>query len=69
MQVLTRNALKGTVKHISLGRVNAEVTLEIVPGVEITAVITRITAERLGLEEGKSAYAIVKPSEVEITLG
>jgi molybdopterin-binding protein len=68
MNVSARNLLKGTVKQIVLGAVNAEVTLEIAPGIEVTSVITKASAERLGLEVGKQAYAVIKSSDVMIAV-
>lgn len=64
MQISARNTLKGTVKAIKLGEVNAEIVLEIAGGLELTSTITRSSAERLGLEVGKAAYALVKSSDV-----
>lgn len=68
MQVSARNAFKGTVKQIHPGAVNSEVVLEIAPGVEVTAIITKSSAEKLGLEEGKQAYAVIKSSDVMISV-
>ena len=64
MQISARNTLKGTVKSIKLGEVNAEIVLEIGGGQYLTSTITRTSAERLGLEVGKSAYALIKSSDV-----
>lgn len=66
MQLTARNVLKGTIKHVSLGTVNAEVTLEINPGVEITAMVTKTSAETLALAPGKEAYAVIKAGHVMI---
>ncbi len=66
MKVSARNALKGKVKALVIGAVNAEVTVEVAPGVEVVAVITKSSAENLGLAEGKEVYAIVKASDVMI---
>ncbi|QZZ20589.1 molybdopterin-binding protein [Leptothermofonsia sichuanensis E412] len=66
MEISARNALKGSVKAIALGAINAEVTVEVSPGVEITAVITKASAEKLGLTEGKTVYAVIKSSDVMI---
>jgi len=68
MKLSARNTLKGTVKSISLGAVNAEVTLEIAPGFEITSVITKASAEHLGLAEGSTAYAVIKASDVMVAV-
>lgn len=66
MQISARNTLKGTIKKITLGAVNAEVIIEISQEVEIVPIITNSSVERLGLTEGKIAYAIVKASDVMI---
>jgi len=68
MKISARNTIKGTVKKLTLGAVNAEVTLEIFPGVEIVSVITNSSAEKLGISEGKEAYAVIKSSDVMIGL-
>ncbi|NJK61640.1 MAG: TOBE domain-containing protein [Synechococcaceae cyanobacterium SM2_3_1] len=68
MNVSARNLLKGRVSQIVLGAVNVEVTLEIAPGLEVTSVITKASAERLGLEVGKEAYAVIKSSDVMIAV-
>lgn len=64
MKVSARNAIKGTVQKVVPGAVNTEITLEIAPGVEMTAIITKISAEELKISEGKMAYAVIKSSDV-----
>ncbi|WP_107667250.1 molybdopterin-binding protein [Cyanothece sp. BG0011] len=64
MKSSARNTIKGTVKKVEMGSVNAVVTLEVAPGVEISGMITKESAESLGLSEGKEAYAIIKASDV-----
>ncbi|PSB19191.1 transporter [filamentous cyanobacterium CCP1] len=68
MKISARNTLKGTIKAIEVGAVNTEVVLEVAPGVEITAVITKASTERLGLSVGKEAYAVVKASDVMVAI-
>ena len=68
MKLSTRNTLKGTVKKIELGAVSAEITLEIAPGVEVVSIITKSSAERLGLTEGKTAYTLIKATDVAIAV-
>lgn len=68
MQVSARNALKGTVKKIEVGSVNTEVTVEIANGVEVTAIITKSSAESLKLAEGSPVYAIIKATDVMIAI-
>lgn len=66
MKISARNILKGKVKELKTGAVNDEVIIEIAGGVEIVSVITKESAENLGLARGKSVYAIVKASNVMI---
>ena len=68
MKLSTRNTLKGTIKKIELGAVNAEITLEIAPDLEVISVITKSSAERLSLTEGKEAYALMKATDVAIAV-
>jgi molybdopterin-binding protein len=68
MEISARNALKGTIKAIEVGSVNTEVVIEVAPGVEITAIITKTSAEKLGLSVGKEAYAVVKSSDVMLAI-
>lgn len=68
LKVSARNVLKGTVKQIIEGAVNTEVTLEIAPGIEFLSIITKASAEELGLSEGKEAYAVIKSSNVMIAV-
>ena len=66
MEISARNTFKGTVKKVVHGAVNSEVTIEVAPGVKMTAIITKSSAERLGLAEGKEAYAVVKATDVMV---
>jgi molybdopterin-binding protein len=68
MEISARNSLKGTVKKVVIGTVNTEVTLEIAPGVELVSIITKSSAEKLGLIEGKEAYAVIKSSDVIVAV-
>jgi molybdopterin-binding protein len=68
METSARNSLKGTVKKVIPGSVNTEITLEITPGVEVVSIITKSSAERLSLSEGKTAYAVVKASDVMVAI-
>lgn len=66
MQLSARNQLTGTVKKIVEGAVNSEVTIEVAPGVEITAVVTKSSVARLGLKESSPAVAVIKASSVMV---
>ena len=66
MEISARNQLKGKVTAVDLGAVMANIKVEITePGV-ITAVITKESAEKLGLAEGDDVAAIIKSTEVII---
>jgi molybdopterin-binding protein len=66
MKTSARNMLKGKVKQVKPGVVNTEVIVELPGGSEIVSIITKESADRLGLEVGKEAYAIIKASNVMI---
>jgi molybdopterin-binding protein len=63
MQLSARNQLNGTVSNVELGAVMAEVTVD-VNGQPIVSVITRASAERLGLAEGQPVTVFIKATEV-----
>ena len=64
MKLSARNQLKGTVTKVDLGPISAEVVLDLGGGQTIVAVITRSSAEAMGLAVGQTAYAVVKASSV-----
>jgi molybdopterin-binding protein len=66
MDISARNSLKGKVKRIQPGAVNTEVTVELAIGLEVVAIITKESAERLNLTKGKEVYAVIKASDVMI---
>ena len=66
MKISARNMLKGEVKKVTTGAVNDEVIIELPGGVEIVSIITKASADNLGLTVGKEAYAIIKASNVII---
>lgn len=68
MKISARNALKGTIKSILKGPVNAEVVIDIGNGVLVTSMITSHAVENLALKEGQTAYAVVKASEVMVAV-
>jgi molybdopterin-binding protein len=68
MKISARNTLKGIVKSVVTGAVNDEVTIEVAPGVEVTAIITKASAENLGVATGKTVYALIKSSDVMIAV-
>lgn len=68
MKLSARNTFSGTIKKVELGAVSAEITLEIAPGLEIVSIITKASAERLELAEGKTAYGFIKSTDVAIAV-
>jgi len=64
VKLSARNVLKGKVKSIKQGAVNSEIVVQLPGGHEITSIITKASAENLGLKEGKDVYAIIKASNV-----
>ena len=66
MKISARNVLKGTVKSVTEGAVNDEVVIVLPGGQEIVSVITKNSADSLGLTPGKEAYAVVKASNVMV---
>jgi molybdopterin-binding protein len=66
MKISARNVLSATVKSITPGAVDTEVVVELAPGIEIVSIITKKSAESLGLKPGGKAYAVVKASSVMI---
>ena len=68
MKLSARNVLKGRVVAITPGAVNVEVVIEIAPSVQVVSIITKSSAESLGLAVGKEAYAVVKASSVMVAV-
>jgi molybdopterin-binding protein len=66
MKISARNILKGKVRQIKPGAVNTEVVIELPGGSEIVSIITKESADKLGLAVGKEAYAIIKATNVMI---
>jgi molybdopterin-binding protein len=68
MQLSARNVLQGTVKSVVHGAVNSEVSVQLPGGQELISVITKSSAERLGLAEGTQVAAVIKASNVMIAV-
>jgi len=68
VKLSARNMLKGKIIKIVHGAVNSEITLELPGGQQVVSIITKASAERLGLKEGMEAYAVIKASEVMIAV-
>ncbi len=61
-----RNRLEGVVREVKIEGLLAEVELDVTRGGRLVAVITRESAEALGLESGMSATAVVKATSVMV---
>ncbi|MFO1352877.1 MAG: molybdopterin-binding protein [Gammaproteobacteria bacterium] len=68
MRISARNILKGRVKKIEVGAVNSEIIIELPGGAEIVSVITKSSAEQLGLAINHEVYAVIKASNVMIAV-
>ena len=66
MKLSARNVLKVKIVKVIPGVVYSEVVLELSGGVQVVSIITKESAESLGLAVGKTAYAVIKASSVMI---
>ena len=65
MQLSTRNRLPGTITEVVKGEAAAKVTLRVGDN-HIVSLITRESADELGLEVGQEATVLVKATDVMI---
>ncbi len=61
-----RNSFRGVVREVKVEGLLAQVELDVTEPSRLVAVITRESAEELGLEPGMSAAAVVKATSVMI---
>ena len=66
MKLSARNQLKGKIVEVKKGATTAHVRIDIGNGNVVTASITNESADELGLAPGKTAYAIIKASNVMV---
>jgi len=66
MKVSARNVLPATIKTVTPGAVDSEVIMELAPGIEVVSIITKTSAEKLGLKPGAKVHAIIKAPNVMI---
>lgn len=64
IRLSARNSLKGKVSAIEIGAVNAEVTVTLVGGSKVSAILTREAVAELSLADGVEVTAIIKASHV-----
>jgi molybdopterin-binding protein len=65
MQISTRNRLPGTITEVVKGEAAAKVTLRVGDN-HVVALITRESADEIGLEVGREVTALVKATDVMI---
>ena len=66
LRTSARNALRGVVTGIKTDAVSADVTLAVAPRTSLRAIITRRSADELGLCPGRDALALIKASLISI---
>lgn len=64
MKLSARNQIKGRITNIEKGTVNDVVVLDIGNNNTISAMVTSGSVNRLGLQVGSEAYAVIKASAV-----
>jgi molybdopterin-binding protein len=67
MKISARNRLKGRIVEVRKGQTTAHVRID-VSGAIVTASITNEAVDELGLQPGKTAYAVVKASDVMVAV-
>ncbi|HUA22286.1 MAG TPA: TOBE domain-containing protein [Bryobacteraceae bacterium] len=65
MKLSARNQLPGTVESIQIGTIMAHVNVKVGENL-IESVITRTSAEELGLKKGDPVRVVIKSTEVMI---
>jgi molybdopterin-binding protein len=66
MTLSARNHLQGTIEEVQFGDVLAHVTVKVAGGT-IESVITRRSAQEMGLKKGDTVTAVIKATEVMIS--
>jgi molybdate transport system regulatory protein len=68
MALSARNQLPGTIEEIQIGDIMAHVVVKVGSNL-VESVITRTSAEELGLKKGDAVKVVVKSTEVMIQKG
>jgi molybdate transport system regulatory protein len=69
MRTSARNQLRGSVKAIRRGAINADVLLDIGDDLDICANITNESVDDLALAPGREAFALIKASFIILAVG
>jgi molybdate transport system regulatory protein len=64
MKTSARNQFSGKVTEVKRGAVNDEIEIEIAQGHHLVAIVTRESADTLGLAPGATAIALIKSSSI-----
>ncbi|MFZ0679036.1 TOBE domain-containing protein [Candidatus Binatus sp.] len=68
MALSARNHLKGEITEVILGTVTALITVKVGDNI-VESVITKRSAEEMGLKKGDKVIAVIKATEVMIQKG
>jgi molybdopterin-binding protein len=68
MALSARNHLKGEITEVVLGTVTALITVKVGDNI-VESVITKRSAEEMGLKKGDKVTAVIKATEVMIQKG
>lgn len=68
MQSSARNQFAGHIREVRGGDVEAQVRIEIAPGLEVTGVLTQDSVQRLRLRPGGEVLVLVKSSSVMLAV-
>lgn len=66
MKLSARNQIQGVVTEVIRGATTSHVRIDIGGGTIVTASITNAAVDELGLVPGKTAYAVIKASDVMV---
>ena len=69
MKTSARNQFAGPIVAIKEGVVDTEVTVELAPTLQLTAIVTRESAENMQLSMGRDVLAFVKASSILLLVG
>lgn len=69
MKTSARNQFAGPISAIKEGVVDTEVTLQLGPKLAVTAIVTRESADNMGLALGRDVLAFVKASSILLMTG
>ncbi len=67
-ELSARNHFRGVIRSIEVDRLLAKVEIDVTEPARVVAIITRESAEELGLKPGMSAAGVVKATSVMVEL-